>query len=89
MTKQLREQVDGDSEFLKEPTQISEWLSSLGPEKVEELVTALRAHDNEKITALTGLTQDQAADALRVWKEKAARLAKKYPDLDSLHKHEH
>jgi hypothetical protein len=89
MTKQLREQVDGDSEFLKEPTEISEWLNSLGPDKLEKLVTALQTHDQEKIKGLTGLTEEQAAATLKVWKEKAARLARKYPDLDSLHKNGH
>jgi len=81
--------VDGDSEFLKEPTQILEWLGSLGPEKLEKLVIALRSRDKQLIAALTGLSEVQAADALKVWKDKAAQIAKKYPDLDSLHRHEH
>ena len=89
MTKQLREQVDGDSEFLKEPMEISEWLNSLGPDKLEKLLTALQTHDQEKIKALTGLTQDQAGETLKVWKEKAARLARKYPGLDSFGKNGH
>jgi len=81
--------VDGDSEFLKEPTQILEWLGSLGPEKLEKLVIALRSRDKQLIAALTGLSEVQAADALKVWKDKAAQIAKKYPDLDLLHRHEH
>lgn len=89
MRKHLREQVDGDSEFLKEPTQILEWLNSIGPEKLEKLVIALRSRDKQQVAALTGLSEAQAADALKVWKEKAAHLANKFPDLDSLHKHEH
>ena len=89
MRKHLREQADGDSEFLKEPTQILEWLNSLGPQKLEKLVIALRSRDKPQIAALTGLSEVQAADALKVWKEKAEQIGKKYPDLDSLHKHEH
>ena len=80
MRKQLREQVDGDSEFLKEPTQILEWLNSLGPEKLGKLVMALRSRDKQQIVALTGLSEIQAADALKVWKEKAAHLPKGSPN---------
>jgi hypothetical protein len=89
MSKHLREQVDSDSEFLKEPTQVLEWLHSLGGEKLESLLAALQSHDKEKIAALTGLSEDQAIEAFRAWKEKAALIAKKYPTLDSLRKHEH
>ena len=89
MSKHLREQVGGDSEFLKEPLQILEWLHALGSEKLESLLAALQAHDKEKIAALTGLSEDQAIEAFRAWKEKAALIVKNYPELDSLRKHEH
>ncbi len=89
MPKHLKELVDGDPEFLKEPTAIAEWLRSLGSDKIEELLIALRARDKKQIAVLTGLSEDQAADAFKALKARAAEIAKKYPALDSLPKHEH
>ncbi len=89
MANHLKELVDGDSEFLKEPTAVAEWLKSLGRDKLEELIVALRSRDKKQIAVLTGLSEDQAADAFKALKERAAQIAKKYPALDALPKHGH